>query len=147
MAEQINCFGSCVDNLTTREFDQISDNVHNTLTHPKGNQLFESYLQQKQLKDSLKCLEMYNTCISILRNSSEESLASLIAQVKEVQEMGEDMTEIDVVLEQQIEEALEERNNTKLVKVLEEIKVVCQNHLYYKHKGFVAYIMHYKKMT
>lgn len=83
----------------------------------------------------------------ILRNSSEEYLESLIAQVEEVQEMGEDMDAINRDLQGQIENALNERNKTKLVKVLENIKLKCQDCLKDKHEGFINYIMKCKNMT
>lgn len=62
--QMIDCMGRCIDSLTKEELDQITDNIHRTLTHPKGNELFASYLAQ--FPDSLACLNVYNTCSKYL---------------------------------------------------------------------------------
>lgn len=65
-APTIGCIGKCTTGLTTEELDQITDNINKTLSHPKGRQIFERYLQQRNLQSSLECLELYKTCSEFL---------------------------------------------------------------------------------
>jgi len=61
-ARTIGCIGKCTTGLTAEELDQITDNINKTLSHPKSRQIFERYLQQRNLQSSLECLELYKIC-------------------------------------------------------------------------------------
>ncbi|XP_011860995.1 PREDICTED: uncharacterized protein LOC105558092 [Vollenhovia emeryi] len=152
LADQtIDCMGRCVDNLTMEERNLITDNIHKTLTHPKGNELFASYLAM--FPDSLACLNMYNTCTKYLaeernrpidKNSSEESLESLITKVKMVRETAEDMNDLDFCLMKQFKVALETRSQETLFNVLEATKEQCQECLRKMHERFRDHILRCK---
>jgi len=58
-------------NLTREELNRITDNVGRTLIHPKGNELFASYLVE--FSDSSACLSVYNTCAEILAEERNRS--------------------------------------------------------------------------
>jgi len=62
----IGCIGKCTTGLTTEELDQITDNINRTLSHPKGRQIFERYLERRNLQSSLDCLELYKICSEFL---------------------------------------------------------------------------------
>lgn len=57
----INCLRMCIDKLPREKLDQITDNIHNTLTDSEGNKLLVQYLECKNYKDHLKCINLYNT--------------------------------------------------------------------------------------
>lgn len=56
----------CSTGLTTEELDQITDNINKTLSHPKGREIFKRYLQRRNLRSSLECLELYKICSECL---------------------------------------------------------------------------------
>lgn len=70
-SEAIGCI-KCTTGLTAEELDQITDNINRTLSHPKGRQIFETYLEQRNLRSSLECLELYKICSEILANESNQ---------------------------------------------------------------------------
>ncbi|TGZ32739.1 uncharacterized protein [Temnothorax longispinosus] len=154
-AQTTDCLGRC-DNLTMEELDQITDNIHKTLTHPKGNELFASYLEQ--FPDSLACLNVYNTCSkylteeqnrSIHGSSSEESksLESLVTKVEMMQKTVFDLNEIDFRLMKQFKVALEIKTKEALLNVLENTKDQCQNCLRKMHERFRDYILRCKNTS
>ncbi|XP_024893291.1 uncharacterized protein LOC112468386 [Temnothorax curvispinosus] len=157
-AQTTDCLGRC-DNLTMEELDHITDNIHKTLTDPKGNELFASYLMDGQFSDSLACLNVYNTCSkylteeqnrSIHGSSSEEeskSLESLVTKVEMMQKTVFDLNEIDLSLMKQFKDALKEKTKEALLNVLENIKDQCQNCLRKMHERFRDYILRCKNTS
>ncbi|XP_011169491.1 uncharacterized protein LOC105202601 [Solenopsis invicta] len=147
-----DCIGKCIDKLSNEELYQITNNVHKTLTHPKGNKLFAMYLAQ--FPDRLACLNVYNTCSkyldeernqSIAGNSSEESLETLITKVEMIKETVDDMDEIDLSLMKQFKDALETKTKIALLTVLENTQAQCQRSLSGKiHERFVDHILQSK---
>ena len=58
----IGCIGKCTTGLSRDELDQITDNINETLAHPRGREIFRKYLKRRDLEDSLECLNLYETC-------------------------------------------------------------------------------------
>lgn len=61
----IGCIGKCTSGLTLEELDQITDNINQTLQHPKGRDVFRKYLNLSHRNDDLECLELYEICTKI----------------------------------------------------------------------------------
>lgn len=64
----IGCIGKCTSGLSNDELDQITDNIHRTLNHPRGRKIFRVYLERRDLRDNLQCLDLYEECSSITSN-------------------------------------------------------------------------------
>ncbi|XP_011635098.1 uncharacterized protein LOC105425845 [Pogonomyrmex barbatus] len=152
--QKITCLGKCLDNMTKEELNGITENIHNTLIWPKGNELFTNYLEQYNFRDSLECLNLYNKCSECLaekkkqlskKNLKEfELLESLFVEVRAIKEIVEDLDgipELDMDLMKQFNEALKTRTNIELLAVLEETRIRCRNYLRKSHEGFKEYVV------
>lgn len=65
-SKSIGCIGKCTSGITVEELDYITDNINNTLSHPKGRLIFKKYIERYNLQSSLECLELYEVCCEFL---------------------------------------------------------------------------------
>ncbi|XP_012532479.1 uncharacterized protein LOC105834495 [Monomorium pharaonis] len=150
--QTVDCVAQCAVNLTKEELNQITRDVHQTLIHPKGNELYANYLAVSP--DRLKCLEIYNTCSKYLNkeqnqstkeNLSTDSLQSLFTKVERLEETVSniDVPELDLDLMKKFKNALkEEKTREALLTVLDETKTRCQLSLSGKiHEHFTNHII------
>ncbi|XP_011266766.1 uncharacterized protein LOC105257674 [Camponotus floridanus] len=145
----IGCIGKCTTGLTAEELDQITDNINKTLSHPKGRQIFERYLQQRNLQSSLECLELYKICSESLAKelsklqSKDSDLESLIVDVMTVREITEDLDgvpQIDMALMERFNEALTNKTREALLNILEDTRDRSRDYLKNVHQSFKQYI-------
>ncbi|GAB1862471.1 hypothetical protein CAJAP_03550 [Camponotus japonicus] len=148
-ARTIGCIGKCTTGLTAEELDQITDNINKTLSHPKGRQIFERYLQQRNLQSSLECLELYKICSESLAKelsklqSKDSDLESLIVDVMTVREITEDLDgvpQIDMALMERFNEALTNKTKEALLNILEDTRDRSRDYLKNVHQSFKQYI-------
>ncbi|KAL0102597.1 hypothetical protein PUN28_018120 [Cardiocondyla obscurior] len=148
--EAVDCLGRCINILSQAELDEITENVHRALIHPKGNELFANYLSQ--FPDSLECLNIYNICSEYLAQEpnqpirgnvleESQSLESLITKVKTVRETALTVTATDLQLMKQFNEALKIQTREALLDVLQNAKEYYQNCLRKMHERFRDYIL------
>lgn len=126
--------------MTSKDLDRITDNVNNTLTDEKGNELFQNYLSRSQFVDGLANLSVYNECSEILKeqNQSEEPLESLITKVRRVKDIIE---ERDVNIAFRTMKGFNTENREQLLNVLKDTKEQCQDNLRILHKDFVRCVL------
>ncbi|XP_031840588.1 uncharacterized protein LOC116430491 [Nomia melanderi] len=146
----IGCIGKCTSGFNREELDQITDNIHRTLSHPRGREIFRRYLERRQLTDNIECLALYETCNQFLEEGKSDSpsrkvppLELLINHVTKVKEMAEDLDgvpEIDWALLRSFTQALDSQSRTDLLCVLEDTKDKCRNHLKSVHGSFKKYV-------
>lgn len=144
--QAVGCIGKCISGLSTDELDQITDNINRTLNHPRGREIFRKYLERRGLTDNLECLALYETCAEIIeeekrlsQGKKEPSLDSLIANVTQAKEMAEDLDgvpQIDFVLLERFNEALNSDSRTTLLNVMVDTKDRCRDHLKRVHGSF-----------
>ncbi|XP_072755366.1 uncharacterized protein [Anoplolepis gracilipes] len=148
-AQTIGCIGKCTTGLTTEQLDQITDNINKTLSHPKGRQIFERYLQRCNLYNSLECLKLYKTCSEFISKELTQSqskgsdLKSLTIDVTTVKEIAEDLDgvpQIDMALMKRFNEALTNETREALLTVLEDTRDRSRDHLRNVHQSFKKYI-------
>ena len=147
--QAIGCIGKCTSGLNPEELDQITDNINKTLVHPQGREIFKKYLVQRDLRDNLECLELYETCCDFIdqeksrsHSKKESSLESLIENVTRVKEMAEDLDgvpQIDMALLERFNEALNSDSRTALLGVLVDTRDRSRDHLRRAHEGFKKY--------
>ncbi|XP_036140094.1 uncharacterized protein LOC105827761 isoform X1 [Monomorium pharaonis] len=145
--------------LTEEQLNQITRDIHYTLTHSEGNKLYARFLEHNaavypNCPELLKCLETYNTCSKYLNkeqnqsvegNLSTDSLEFLFTKVEEIKKTVKniDVSEIDLDLMTKFEIALKEKKTKEaLLTVLDETKTRCQHALsgeIYRH--FTNYII------
>lgn len=138
----IGCIGKCTSGLNPEELDQITDNISKTLAHPKGRKIFKKYLVQRDLRDDLECLVLYETCCEFVDQENHCSLEPLIDNVTRVKEMVEDLdgvTEIDMALLQSFNQALNSNSRTDLLGVLVKTRDRSRDHLKSAHEAFKKY--------
>ncbi|XP_060832364.1 uncharacterized protein LOC132916405 [Bombus pascuorum] len=148
-SQTIGCIGKCTSGLSIHDLDQITDNIHKTLTHPRGREIFRNFLEQRGLTDNLKCLALYETCLQILTEESnfshskkETTLESLTNRVMQVKEIAEDLggvRQIDMELLQRFNEALNSNSRSSLLSILADTKNRCRDHLNRVHGSFKQY--------
>ncbi|XP_029676413.1 uncharacterized protein LOC115243491 [Formica exsecta] len=147
--QTIGCIGKCTTGLTAEELDQITDNINKTLSHPKGRQIFERYLQRRNLRSSLECLELYKTCSEFLAKeltqsqSKDSDLVSLTIDVTTVREIAEDLDgipQIDMALMERFNEALTNKTREALLAILEDTRDRSRDYLRNVHQSFKKYI-------
>lgn len=145
----IGCIGKCTSGLSIDELDQITDNIHKTLTHPRGREIFKKFLEQRGLRDNLECLALYETCMQIITEETNFSyskkgttLESLIKRVMQVKEMAEDLDgvpQIDMALLERFNETLNSDSRTSLLSILADTRDRCRDHLRNVHESFKQY--------
>ncbi|XP_043248518.1 uncharacterized protein LOC122395191 [Colletes gigas] len=145
----IGCIGKCTSGLSREELDQITDNINKTLTHPEGKKIFKKYLQARDLRDNLECLELYETCCnyifegSRLQSNNGPHLEQLIRNATTVMEMAEDLdgvSRIDKAFLQGFDAALNSNSRTELLGALVDTRDICCDHLKSVHDSFKEYV-------
>ncbi|KAK1128704.1 hypothetical protein K0M31_019856 [Melipona bicolor] len=147
--QTVGCIGKCTSGLSIDELDQITDNIHKTLNHPRGREIFKKFLERRDLRDNLECLTLYEVCFEIIAEETnfsqsrrETSLESLIEKVMQVKEMAEDLDgvpQIDMALLERFNEALNSESRTSLLSVLTDTRDRCRDHLRRVHESFKQY--------
>ncbi|CAK9802768.1 hypothetical protein ANTPLA_LOCUS3314 [Anthophora plagiata] len=145
----IGCIGKCISGLSLEELDQLTDNINNTLAHSRGRRIFKSYLERRDLRDNLDCLELYEACCEIIneaKNDSqarkEYSLEKLIEDTERVKEMVEDLdgvSQLDMALLERYNEALTNCSRNALLSVLVDTRDRSRDHLRRVHDSFKKY--------
>ncbi|XP_076650118.1 uncharacterized protein LOC143357476 [Halictus rubicundus] len=145
----VGCIGKCTSGLSPEELDRITDNIHKTLSHPRGIKIFERYLEKCELTDSINCLNLYKTCCDFIKAAEscsesrrEPSLEVLIGHVTIAREMAEyldGVTQIDMDLMQSYNKALNSGSKTDLLAVLQDTRFRCQEYLENIHGSFKEY--------
>ncbi|XP_012226534.1 uncharacterized protein [Linepithema humile] len=152
-SEAVGCI-KCTTGLTAEELDHITDNINKTLSHPKGREIFERYLERRNLRSSIQCLELYKVCSEILAKElkqpesqdSDPVLYSLTEDVKMVRDISDDLDvpQMDMVLMEQFHKALTNMTSKRreaLLGVLEDTKDRSQDYLRKIHENFKQFIL------
>lgn len=145
----IGCIGKCTSGLSLEELDHITDNIHRTLSHPRGIEVFARYLEKREHTDSINCLKLYETCCKFIEaaencpeSRKEQLLDVLIGHVTEVREMADDLDgvpQIDFRLMRSYNEALNSKSKIDLLAVLEVTRNRCRDYLRNIHGSFKDY--------
>lgn len=67
----VGCIGKCTSGLTAEELDHVTDNIHKTLTHSRGRQIFKEYLKQERRHDDLECLKFWEKCSEYIEKEQD----------------------------------------------------------------------------
>ncbi|XP_043273657.1 uncharacterized protein [Venturia canescens] len=148
----VGCIGKCTSGLTAEELDHVTDNIHKTLTHPRGRKIFKEYLKQERRHDDLECLKFYEKCSEFIEkeqnySNSEKNptLDSLIEDVNDAMLTAENLDgipEIDMSLLEKYNEILTRPPcRQSMLSLLEETKIRLMNHLRRVHRGFRDYAL------
>lgn len=165
----IGCIGKCISGLKREELDQITDNITKTLTHPRGRDIFRRYLEQRNLRDNLECLDLYETCSEFivkeqkyvydfyckfnlsltatyfyvcstpLKDFNIESLTNDVARMKELLVDLDGVPQIDLALLERFNEALNSASRITMLAVLEDTRERLKDHLRRVHGSFKRY--------
>lgn len=146
----IGCIGKCTSGLTLEELDQITDNIYQTMRHPKGRDVFRKYLILSHRNDDLECVELYETCTKImdkeekyLKTAKEPTLESLKNDVNSAMALAEelDVPEIDLSIMLRFNEAVNSESREAMLNILHDTKLRLMEHLKNAHKGFTTYAL------
>ncbi|XP_012283999.1 uncharacterized protein LOC105701655 isoform X3 [Orussus abietinus] len=151
-----SCWETCISGLSREDIDQVTDHIHQTLSHHKGKKIFRTYLKQCQRVDDLACLDLYDICNDFIvkeesyRCSSEEpTLDNLTKDVQAAMDMAEaldDIPEIDLAILERFQAAVTSSSRDDKLRVLEDTKVRLMDHLRNAHDSFkVLILQHYSK--
>lgn len=164
----IGCIGKCTSGLKREELDQITDNITKTLTHPRGRQIFRRYLEQRNLKDNLECLDLYETCSEFIAKEQKyvydfyckfyvfhcnifyvystsskdfnlESLTNDVTRMKELLEDLDGVPQIDLALLERFNGALNSESRITMLAILEDTRERLKDHLRRVHGSFKRY--------
>nr|XP_033340313.1 uncharacterized protein LOC117228593 [Megalopta genalis]XP_033340314.1 uncharacterized protein LOC117228593 [Megalopta genalis]XP_033340315.1 uncharacterized protein LOC117228593 [Megalopta genalis] len=142
--EAIGCIGKCTSGLSRKELDRITDNIQRTLSHPRGKQIFTKYLEKRDLKNEIECLNLYETCCGFIDELGKEPpLEVLKARIQAVKNMAEELdgvTEIDRALLESLVEAINSESSLASLAVLKDTRDRCRDHLKKIHRSFKKYV-------
>ncbi|XP_011145312.1 uncharacterized protein LOC105186654 isoform X2 [Harpegnathos saltator] len=120
---KFGCIGKCTANILPEVLDKLTDNISKTLSHPEARKIFKKYLKNGNLKTSLECVDLYETCSELISRetnqsqSNEFNLEYLYNDVMMVNKIAEklDVQEIDFTLLMQFRTALMTKTRDELL--------------------------------
>lgn len=69
---KFGCIGKCTVDIPPEELDKLTDNISKTLSHPEARKIFKKYLENGNLKTSLKCVDLYEICSELLSRETNK---------------------------------------------------------------------------
>ncbi|XP_063977058.1 uncharacterized protein LOC135162479 [Diachasmimorpha longicaudata] len=145
----IGCIGKCTSGLSVDELDALTDNVHSTLGRHEGRKIFREFLRKGKRKDDLECLDFHERCCRYIENDQNYTLSTenpnlkmLINDVSEAFDTAielERIPEIDMSILERFNEVLNTPCREGLLLVLQDVKLMLEDHLRVSHKDFKIY--------